>query len=330
MKPKMLDHLTMTTTRVKTTQANEDTLGLMDETCRSQFLLHPGLTDKVVLFFHGFTSTPEQFLSIGKVFFKAGYNVLIPRLPGHGLAGDWNSDRPPPLPQDPQLYQQFGLDWLQQAQMLGNSVIIGGLSGGSTLSAWLALECSQQIDRALLFAPYLSNSNIAVDLVVRILDIYFEWKTKPGVASFGYKGFAMPALRVFLDMGQEVLARAKQQPAAPMLIVSSERDSAVSNQDHQILFKSVLTEQPQSWYHCFDRQLDIPHNMMTIAEGNPCVDLLFAIAKAYVESNLTWAEVKAVRDRLVQGQTFEEAIAALNLEQRVSPELQTMVTILNS
>lgn len=124
-----------------------------------------------------------------------------------------------------------------------------------------------------------------------------------------------------------MLVRAKQQPAAPMLIVSSEKDSTASNQDHQILFKSVLTELPQSWYHCFDRQLDIPHNMMTIAEGNLCVDLVFAIAKAYVESNLTWPEVKAIRDRITHGETFEQAIAALSLEDRVSPELQTMMTI---
>jgi hypothetical protein len=57
-----------------------------------------------------------------------------------------------------------------------------------TLAAWLALECPDQIDRALVFAPYLSSSNKLVDLFVQILNIYFEWRTEPGKAHFGYDG----------------------------------------------------------------------------------------------------------------------------------------------
>jgi len=41
----------------------------------------------------------------------------------------------PPLPGDPETYQQFGLYWLQQAQALGKQVVLGGLSGG-TLAAY--------------------------------------------------------------------------------------------------------------------------------------------------------------------------------------------------
>jgi hypothetical protein len=58
------------------------------------------------------------------------------------------------------------------------------------------------------------------------------------------------------------------------------------------LFETVLNYQPKSWYYCFDKELDIPHTMMTKLEGNNHLHLLINLAKAYVESDLTWAEVE--------------------------------------
>lgn len=308
-------------------KAYEDSLPLRDETCRSRFLLHPSPTSKVCLFFHGFTATPEQFLTIGEAFFQAGYNVLIPLLPGHGIAGDWNKDHPPPLPEEQQIYKDFGIYWLQMSQELGDKVVIGGLSGGSTLCAWLALERAVQIDRALLFAPYLSGSNMLVDLVVRSFNIYFEWQTKPGLADFGYDGFLMPALRLFLNMGKDIFEMAKNRYAAPMFIISSASDLAVGSEEHEDLFKTVIQHQPKSWYYCFSRVWDIQHNMMTEAEGNEHVDLVIAIAKAYIESDVTWDEVEKMRHLMQQGYSFQNAVDQLDLGNRVSPDLVIMLTM---
>ena len=313
---------------IKKTRAREDALGLRDDTCHSRFLLQPNPTPKVVTFFHGFTAVPAQFDAIGEAFFQAGYNVLIPLLPGHGQAGDWNDDNPPPLPENPLIYQEFGQNWLQNAQALGDRVLVGGLSGGSTLAAWLALEHAQQVDRGLLFAPYLSGTNALVDWVTERLNVYFEWKPQPGTISFGYKGFHMPALRAFLDLGQMVLDRAKDEPAAPMLIVSSASDQAVDSQEHQELFRSALKYQPRCWYHCFARQLAIGHNMMTQAEGNKHADLPIAIARTYAESDLTWDEIMTLSKRLQQGETFEAIAVQLNQNPSRSLDLPSLLTAL--
>jgi pimeloyl-ACP methyl ester carboxylesterase len=323
----MPDYSTLTATLVEAVAAAEDALSLMDANCRSQFLLHPQPTDKVFLFFHGFTAAPAQFVPIGKTFFEAGYNVLIPLLPGHGLAGEWDGDSPPPLPEDRQIYQQFGQDWLSWIQDLGQEVVLGGLSGGATLAIWLALEHPDLVDQTLLFAPYLRNSNVVLDWVIRTLNIYFEWKSEPGTAHFGYPGFRMPALRVFLDMGQEIFDRVETQPTARSLIVSGGSDAAVSNKDLRVLFESIHKHHPKSWYHCFSEEFDIPHTMMTEAEGNECVDLLIAVAKAFIESDLTWTEVKEISDRITQGSSFNAAVAELHLDQKVSPDLITLVTL---
>lgn len=318
---------------MKKTRAREEALGLRDDTCRSRFLLQPAPTAKVIVFFHGFTAAPAQFDAIGEAFFQAGYNVLIPLLPGHGQAGDWNEDNPPPLPENPQIYQEFGQNWLTNALSLGDCVLLGGLSGGSTLAAWLALEQPELIDRGLLFAPYLSGTNALVDWVVERMNVYFEWKTKPGTVSFGYGGFRMPALRVFLDLGQQILDRAQVQPAAPLLIVSSADDQAVDSKEHQQLFESALKWQPNCWYHCFDRKLAIPHNMMTQAEGNQHADLPIAIAKTYADSNLTWNEIIALSQRWQQGEALEAIVTQLNatqlnVSQSLPPDLPSLLTTL--
>jgi carboxylesterase len=83
----MSNYSTLAAAIVRHTRAREDVLVLMDD-CHSRLLLKPRPSAKVCLFFHGFTATPEQFVPIGEVFFKAGYNVLIPLLPGHGQAGN--------------------------------------------------------------------------------------------------------------------------------------------------------------------------------------------------------------------------------------------------
>ncbi len=269
---------------VQDTQDHENTLSLINEGSRSQLLLHPQPTSKVFLLFHGFTATPEQFAAIGKMLFESGYNVLIPLQPGHGRAGDWGKHSPPPLPEDQETYLQFAQQWLERVQDLGEEVFVGGLSSGATISAWLGLEHPQWVDRALLFAPYLRSRNRIIDFVIQHFNIYFKWRPDPGVKVFGYKGFFMPALRLFVDMGQMVMRRAKQQPAVPMLIVSSPSDRAINPKDPQVLFEAIRVYHPQSKHYCFDEDLQVPHNMMTKAEGNQHVDQLLALVKDYIES----------------------------------------------
>ncbi len=315
---------------IQQNEAREKALPLKNPACQSRFFLQPQPTQRVCVFFHGFTSTPHQFVPIGEALFKAGYNVLVPLLPGHGQAGDWQSKSPPPLPEHPQIYQQFALKWLRQAQLLGSQVTVGGLSGGGTIAGWLALEQPQQVHRSLLFAPYLSSSSKVLDLFVRLMDGYCAWNLKPGDEPLGYRGFAVAALRVFLSLGKDILDRTAAGAAtAPLFVISSESDRAVGNEDHAALFKSAVAKQPRCWYNRFSRVLDIPHTMMTQAEGNQYASLLITMTKAFVESNLTWAEVEEIGYRMTQGKTFSQVVDGLNLKSRVSPDMPAMMTLVD-
>lgn len=308
----------------------ERLLPLLSPVCESRFFLHPQPTQRVCLLLHGFTSGPHQFIPMGQVFYRAGYNVLIPLLPGHGQAGKWNKQNPPPLPTDPQVYQQFALHWLEQAQQLGQEVIVGGLSAGGTLAAWLALERPQAIYRAMAFAAYFSSSSRVLDLMVKTLDSYFEWAGPDSpIAPSGYPGFSVTALRTLLTMGQDVLHRVGQQPTCPMFMVSSASDIAVGNFDHRDFVDRALPHQPITWYHCFNKELGIPHTMMTEAEGNAWENLLNIMAKAFVESHLTWADVEEIGYRMTAGKPFHRVVAELGLTDKASPDMPAMMTMVD-
>jgi carboxylesterase len=307
----------------------EDRLPVRNDQCRSLFFLQPKPTDKVLLFFHGFTAATYQFVPMAQMFYRAGYNVVIPRMPGHGQAGNWNRNSPPPLPTDPEPYKKFALQWLRQAQGLGDRVTVGGLSAGGTLAGWLAQERPQDIDRALLFAPYLSSSSRVIDLFVRYFNDYAEWETDPNQPNIGYTGFMVQNLRVFLTLGKEVLQRANGGASSPMFIVSTEADIAVRNSDHRDLFERLSVKQPKTWYYTFDRALNIPHTMMTQAEGNKWENLLNVMAKAYVQSDLTWAEIEEIGYRMTQGKTCNQAVAELGLTSKAAPDLPAFMTMVD-
>jgi pimeloyl-ACP methyl ester carboxylesterase len=325
----MFDYSTTTTAIAQQAKTREDALPLRHEKCRSKFFFQPNPSPKVCLFFHGFTAGPYQFEPLGEALFQAGYNVLVPLQPGHGVAGNWDGNNPPPLPEDPQVYQQFALDWVEKAKLLGKQLIIGGYSTGGTLAAWLAQEHPQHIEKTLLFAPYLSGTNKLVDWLIEILPFYYEWLNKDNPGNFGYDGFPIPALRFLLDMGQQILDQAKNTPATPMLIISSEGDRATNFHEHRELFESVLKHQPKSWYYCFDKALKIPHTMMTEPEGNHYLNLLITLAKAFIDSEVTWADIEEISYQVRQGKPFNVAVDQLNLNQQVSPDLSLIMSYLS-
>jgi carboxylesterase len=314
---------------IQTTRQAEDALPLKNEQCRSRFLLHPTATPKVFLFFHGITAAPYQFDQLGQSLFQSGHNVLVPLLPGHGQAGDWGKENPPPLPEDIGIYQEFVLQWLGRAQELGRQVIVGGLSAGGVLAAWLAIDHASRVDRALLFAPYLSNSTILVDLISNSSQGYFAWQDAAGRERAGYPGFRFPALKVFPNLGRELLQRAGTQATAPMFILSTATDAAVKNDDHKALFEQVRSRQPLSWYYCFPPAMAVPHAMMAPEEGNRWTSAMNPMVRAYVGSQLSWVEVEEIAFRMSDGRMFNDVVVELGLAAKCGPDMPAMLTMVD-
>ncbi len=325
----MSEYSTITRQIIEHANTVENNLPIRNEGCRSKFFFHPNITSKVCLFFHGFTAAPYQFEPLAKVLFQAGYNVLIPLLPGHGIAGDWGRDNPPPLPDEREIYEKFALSWLEIAKKLGK-VIVGGLSGGATLAAWLAIERRQEIEKALLFACYLSSNKFIIDLFVKVLPVYFKWQNKDNREPIGYPGFRIPNLRLFLDMGKEILDRVENEDIAPIFLIYSESDEGIDHDELNLLFKATVRQEPQCWQYMFDKIFEIPHPMMTAQEGNQYENLLVAIAQAYVDSDITWDELREIGYEILQGNDFNAAVDKLNLTGKVSPNVAILLTAMDN
>lgn len=314
---------------IDNTRAFERNLPLRHAVSGSQFFLQSYPTEKVCLFFHGFTAAPYQYIPMGERLYRAGYNILAPLMPGHGRAGNWGSGNPPPLPTDPQTYQKFALEWLDLARSFGKQIIIGGISGGGALAAWLSLQRPYDIHRVLLFAPYLRSSSRILDILVRQFDFYFAWVQRPGFERLAYDGFALPALEAMLDIGRDVQTRADRQLAAPSFIISSDSDLAVDKLDHRALFEDLKKRQPKTWYYSFSSHMNVPHTMMTKREGNEYEQLLITMTKSFIESELTWDEVEEIAYRMTKGRTFNSVVAELGLNNKVSPDLPATITMLD-
>ena len=104
--------------------------------------------------------------------------------------------------------------------------------------------------------------------------------------------------------------------------------AVIDRNDLKSLFNSVIKKQLKSWYSYFDKLFDIPHTMMTELEVNNYVGLLNTIAKAYLESDISWNQALKIGSEILQGETFDNAVNKLGLIEKVSPDLSVILSVM--
>ena len=206
--------------------------------CRSILLTHGQRTERAVVFFHGYTNCPEQFRKLGQIFYELGYNVLIPRLPRHGLA-DRKVENLSQLKAEE--LRDCADSSVDIACGLGRKVYVAGLSAGGTLAAWIAQNRSE-VTRVVLIAPALgftrhngTRFQKALAVLLPLLpDIRRYWPDfDPDALALGhtYPGFSSWALGQLLRVSVATFARALNQAprVQDVVLVTSRSDQAVSD-----------------------------------------------------------------------------------------------------
>lgn len=134
-------------TQFESTKRSEAARNVTD-TCQTKLQTHGQKTAKVVVMLHGVTACPNQFDSLAKVFFDAGYNVYIPRAPYHGTADKKDHG---------QVTSRNLVDYVNAsittATGLGDELGVVGLSGGGMLATW-ASEYRPEVKSALVLSPF--------------------------------------------------------------------------------------------------------------------------------------------------------------------------------
>lgn len=270
--------------RIETIRAGEEASGEINPVCLSNAMTHGQKTAKVIIFYHGFTSCPEQFRELGEQFFAQGYNIYIPRLPHHGHA-DQLADAL--LATSAEELAAFATESIDIAHGLGEEVIVGGLSGGGTLATWIA-QMHEDVDRVVMVAPFLGIGFIPTPLnrpFARIIDdipnIWMWWdpKTKaenPFTASYSYPRYPLHALAEYLRLGFAAQQDARRNPPGvpSIVVITNANDVSVNN--------GVINQFVAAWQthgeeylrtYEFGKDLNLPHDLITPTreDGNPAL-----------------------------------------------------------
>ncbi|MCB8982618.1 MAG: alpha/beta fold hydrolase [Ardenticatenaceae bacterium] len=270
--------------RVEAIRADEEASGELNPVCLTNVMTHGQKTAKVIVFYHGFTSCPEQFRELGQQFFDQGYNVYIPRLPYHGHADQLTNAM---LDTSAEELAAFATASLDIAHGLGEEVIVGGLSGGGTIATWIAQQ-HEDVDQVVVVAPFLGIGFIPALLnrpVARILDgipnIWMWWDPKakaenPFTAYYSYPRYPLHALAEYLRLGYAAQQAARSNPPGvrSIVVITNANDQSVNN---DIIDEFVTTwqkhgEEDMDTFE-FERELNLPHDLITPTreDGNPAL-----------------------------------------------------------
>lgn len=166
--------------RINEIQAAERSMPLQSGG-RSYALLHGSQATTSVVVFHGYTDVPEQFTKVAVAYYKAGYNVWVPRMPFHGYLDRMTDD---PSRITPDILRQAADENIDIAVGLGQKVEVIGISGGGALATWAAAERAD-VGRTVILSPVMLPKGYQpwmvrplTRLVALLPDSYIWWTEK--------------------------------------------------------------------------------------------------------------------------------------------------------
>lgn len=267
--------------RVKAMQ-EEDIQDRARDVCITKLYDHGRQTEHVIILLHGFTTCPEQFDELGKQYYEAGNNVLIPRMPYHGLSDRLTNELVNLTAED---LTTFGDKVVDIAHGLGKKVTLIGISGSGTLAAWLA-QNRDDLDFVFLIAPLFGLAFIPpwltklFERIAFLLPNFYMWwdpRTKANNAysiDYAYPGYPTRSLVEFLRLAIITRAQAEKSPAkaAQITMILNDAEPAVSNAEAMRLFRlwQKYGKGNLSEVH-FEKEMKLPHDIIT--PGTPGVPI---------------------------------------------------------
>ena len=192
----------------------------------------------MVVFFHGLTNCPQQFDSLARRVAARGANVLLVRIPHHGLEDRMTTDLSHLGAAELALCADDAVDL---AVGLGEHVTVAGLSLGGVLAAWVG-QRRPEVERVVEIAPLFAVSTVPrfwtvalTRLLITTPNRFIWWdghvhERLPG-PPLAYPRFSTRALGETLRLGLAVrrLAQRHRPAARELVLVTEQDDPAVGN-----------------------------------------------------------------------------------------------------
>ena len=255
--------------------------------CQLQVMTHGRKTERVIVFFHGYTACPNQFSILGDQFFKRGYNVLIPRAPLHGYR-DRLTEAHTQLKAETLI--AFADRAVDVAQGLGERVSVAGLSMGGILASWVA-QNRADVEQAMIISPAMSFNAFPFFLTRLVMwassvlpNRYGWWDpvNRANIPSppYIYPRFSTRALAQLLRLGFIVLSQARQSlPAAKsILVVTNAGDQQVNHRAIRNIIKAWRKQDYANIRTCeFTPSQDLLHDFIDPAIIGEKANLVYPI-----------------------------------------------------
>ncbi len=270
--------------RVKALQAKDGTAVRPDSGTR---LWSQGAqAEHVLVYYHGYTNAPPQFKLLGEDLFQMGYNVLVPRLPYHGLQDPMTEEQARLTAEDLAAMTQETVDI---AQGLGKKVTIAGLSGGGVMAAWAA-QFRTDVDLAVVISPAFGLpfvpgwvSSLFRSSVPHLRNFFIWWdprvKDKIVGPAHAYPRFSTKALAETFRFGKVVREAAQHaKPGARRIqMILSDFDTAI----HLPTARKVAADwrehgAPVSLYE-FAKELKVWHDMIDPEQSTQQIDVVYPV-----------------------------------------------------
>lgn len=259
------------------------------EDARSALFDHGMRTSRVVVLVHGFTNSPRQFRELGRILYERGYNVLIPRLPEHGLrAGDVGALKSITA----ERYRDYADRAVDAAHGLGDSVMVIGLSAGADVAIWIA-QHRADVTRVVVIAPAISLARVpslfdapVMNLMMRVPNLTFH-QAPDTLRPHAYFGLSTRAVGQTLRFGASVMHDVER--GAPAV-----RDLAlvVNGNDRTIDVAPVLRiaalwrdrDGARTALYRFDAKLRLPHDVIDVTQRCGMPDVVYPVIVALLEA----------------------------------------------
>jgi alpha-beta hydrolase superfamily lysophospholipase len=211
--------------------------GGLTAACEPRLLTHGHRTARVMVLLHGFTNCPQQFAAFASRCHERGDNVVLARLPEHGL----RDRRAPTLGRVTAAAVTRATDQaIDLAAGMGDTVVVVGLSVGGVAAAW-AGEQRPEVARAGMIAPMFGLGHMP-EPVSRGLARWWQWmpdgfrwwdprlRERLVGPPYCYWGWSTRGLAAMLQLAFAVRAHAEfHVPHAEMVMVLNANDEAVDN-----------------------------------------------------------------------------------------------------
>jgi pimeloyl-ACP methyl ester carboxylesterase len=221
-----------------------------NEVCRTALLEPEGPAKATIVYFHGFTNCPNQFLQGGAELSRRGYRVLMPRQPHMGLKDVLTHDLHGITPEE---ISELADTTIDIAVGFGDPVYVVGLSTGGLVAAWTATT-RDEVVRLVTSAPVVTPKGVPMPLVrlavrfPRLLpDIYLWWdpkkKDKLGESAYVYPGFPLRSIFRFMLFGVLMSSRIVR-PAHTLdrvAVTTNVNDAAVSIEQGRWLVRRTFS-----------------------------------------------------------------------------------------